>query len=103
MAILLGVACIVDESRDVILKWVLVLFVVLLLCLVDLVQHCDHFVTEEGACYFFFTSVCGVCDDPASILYKSIAGRYRPVSYPDGPTTARYRFIKNAYWGYRVG
>ena len=34
---------------------------------------------------------------PASILYKSIAGRYRPVSYPDGPITARYRFIKNAY------
>ena len=35
---------------------------------------------------------------PASILYKSIAGRYRPVSYLDGPTTARYRFIKNASW-----
>ena len=35
---------------------------------------------------------------PASILYKSIAGRYRPVSYPDGPITVRYRFIKNAYW-----
>ena len=36
----------------------------------------------------------------ASILYKSIAGRYRPVSYPDGPITAHYRFIKNAFWGY---
>ena len=35
---------------------------------------------------------------PASILYKSIAGRYRPFSYPDGPITASYRFIKNAYW-----
>ena len=34
---------------------------------------------------------------PASSLYKSIAGRYRPVSYPDGPRTARYRFIKNPY------
>ena len=34
----------------------------------------------------------------ASILYKSIAGRYRPVSYPDGPITTHYRFIKNAYW-----
>ena len=33
-----------------------------------------------------------VLDDyiPASILYKSTAGRYRPVSYPDGPITARY-------------
>ena len=39
---------------------------------------------------------------PASILYKSIAGRYRPVSYPDGPRTARYRFIKNAYWVRRI-
>ena len=37
---------------------------------------------------------------PVSILYKSIAGCYRPVSYPDGPITARYRFIKNASWVY---
>ena len=36
-------------------------------------------------------------DRPASILYKSTAGRYRPVSYPNGPITARCRFIKNAY------
>ena len=35
---------------------------------------------------------------PASILYKSIAGHYRPVRVADGPITARYRFIKNAYW-----
>ena len=33
---------------------------------------------------------------PVSILYKSIAGRYRPVRVTDGPITARYRFIKNA-------
>ena len=39
---------------------------------------------------------------PASIFYKSIAGRYRPVSYPDGPITARCRFIKNAYWVMRT-
>ena len=38
------------------------------------------------------------CINPVSILYKSIAGRSRPVSYPDGPRTARYRFIKNASW-----
>ena len=31
--------------------------------------------------------------DPASILHKSIAGHYRPVSYPDGPIMARYRFM----------
>ena len=30
---------------------------------------------------------------PAGILYKSTADRYRPVSYPDGPITARYRFM----------
>ena len=35
---------------------------------------------------------------PVSILYQSTAGRYRPVSYPDGPITARCRFIKNANW-----
>ena len=33
-----------------------------------------------------------------SILYKYIAGRYRPVRVADGPITARYRFIKNASW-----
>ena len=35
---------------------------------------------------------------PVSILYKSIAGRYRPVRVADGQITARYRFIKNASW-----
>ena len=51
-------------------------------------------------CYFSFSSYLLVLItlNPASILYKSIAGRYRHVSYPDGPITARYRFIKNAYW-----
>ena len=37
---------------------------------------------------------------PASIHYKSTAGRYRPVSYSDGPITARYRFIQTAYWAF---
>ena len=46
-----------------------------------------------------FEQICNTEDPiPASIFYKSIAGRYRPVSYPDGPITARCRFIKNAYW-----
>ena len=37
---------------------------------------------------------------PVSILYKSIAGRYRPVKVyvADGPITAHYRFIKNDCW-----
>ena len=35
---------------------------------------------------------------PVSILYKSIASRYRSVRLADGPITARYRFIKNASW-----
>ena len=37
-------------------------------------------------------------DIPVSILHKSTAARYRPVRVADGPTTARYRFIKNASW-----
>ena len=39
-----------------------------------------------------------VCNFPASILRKSTSGRHRPVSYPDGPMTARYRFTWNADW-----
>ena len=33
-----------------------------------------------------------------SILYKFIAGLYRPVRVADRPITARCRFIKNASW-----
>ena len=43
-------------------------------------------------------TLCMLITHPASILYKSISGRYRPVRVADGPITARYRFIKNAYW-----
>ena len=39
-----------------------------------------------------------ICKNPVSILYKSIADRYRPVRVADGPITARCRFIKNASW-----
>ena len=33
---------------------------------------------------------------PVSILYKFIAGQYRPVRVADGPITARCRFIYRA-------
>ena len=39
-----------------------------------------------------------VNNNPVSILYKSTAGRYRPVRVADGPITARCIFIKNASW-----
>ena len=51
-----------------------------------------YFCCSLSQFFFFFFFF------PVRIHYKSIAGRYRPVSYPDGPITARYRFIKNAYW-----
>ena len=51
---------------------------------------------------WLFAASCVSCFVlPASILYKSIAGRYRPVSVADGPITARYRFIKHTYWAVR--
>ena len=63
-------------------------------------KQCLHYLRQQ------FETLMDVCKlwfirgrvHPASILYKSTAGRYRPVSYPDGPITARCRFIKNAYW-----
>ena len=36
--------------------------------------------------------------NPASIMHKSIADRYRPVSYPDGPISARYRVCRMLTW-----
>ena len=50
--------------------------------IISLSVDCEHFhFTASNMNY------------PASILHKSIAGRYRPVSYADGPPTARYRFM----------
>ena len=62
---------------------------------VKLVSNTDCGCISTNTTYLFFIKAHKI---PASILYKSIAGRYRPVSYPDGPIKARYRFIKNAYW-----
>ena len=53
------------------------------------------FVTN-GECTFgsfiFLEISMEIVFSPASILRKSTSGRHRPVSYPDGPMTARYRF-----------
>ena len=54
---------------------------------------CKIFSSSLSYITVFTQSIC-----PATILDKSTAGRYQPVSYPDGPITARYRFIYNAYW-----
>ena len=73
-----------------------------------LLQRRCNVTTLQRRCNDVVMTLCvywgGTNNDntPASILYKSIAGRYRPISYPDGPITARYRFIKNAYWGHNV-
>ena len=45
-----------------------------------------------GQAMFSTYGVIGGYVFPASILRKSTSGRHRPVSYPDGPMTARYRF-----------
>ena len=50
------------------------------------------------AIYCIVMTSC-VSHDPANILYKYIADRYRLVRVADGPITARYRFIENASWG----
>ena len=61
-------------------------------------------LVDSYAFIFKCTTVCRVSNYvesqtiPASILRKSTSGRHRPVSYPDGPMTARYRFTQNADW-----
>ena len=49
-----------------------------------------HLLTVFYFLYLYNNVYCGT--SPASILRKSTSGRHRPVSYPDGPMTARYRF-----------
>ena len=55
-------------------------------------------VMHRRSCNVIKTSCVHWEGYPVSILYKSTVGRYRPVSYPDGPITARCSFIKNASW-----
>ena len=59
-----------------------------------------QFSKFTGAVNRFTSFVClqAIEVTPASILYKSTAGRYRPVRVADWRITARYRFIKSAYW-----
>ena len=66
--------------------------------ILNFVQYCMYcFVIYFVAVFLYCTAL--LCNAvPVRILYHSIAGRYRPVSYPDGPITTRYRFIKNARW-----
>ena len=65
----------------------------------------SHKMLSKQNCYFIFSTpynkIKNLNDFIVQHLYRSIAGRYQPVSYPDGPITARYRFIKNAYWDMR--
>ena len=70
-------------------------------CCDPVFMSCGFFGSLSFCCVFWIMSGIVITlleKSPANIIYKSIAGRYRPVSYPDGPITARYRFIKNAYW-----
>ena len=51
----------------------------------------------DNICNSQTSLIVDLTEYPASILYKSTAGRYRPVRVADGPIAARCRFIKNAY------
>ena len=64
----------------------------LLYCVTGTERHFDLFLVWFELFISFYDNIS------VSILYKSIAGRYRPVRVADGPITARYRFIKNASW-----
>ena len=68
-------------------------FITSVLLLQALLHYCAY--------YYIVVHIYIMLMTPVSILYKSIAGRYRPVRAADGPITARYRFIKNASWDCR--
>ena len=74
-----------------------------------LMEQQDVFILMEHQCVYIFIAHIRICmlmllrssrvfvflprsNVPASILRQSTSGRHRPVSYPDGPMTARYRF-----------
>ena len=62
-------------------------------------RHIKAFFLYRNKSYIFpMLGLAKIEYFPDSILSKSTAGRYRPVSYSDGPITARCRCRKNAYW-----
>ena len=73
--------------------YMLSLMVYLLFLLVSLVRYASSWTSST----LFFSTMqinAKMKRHPASILYKSTAGRY----WPDGLMTARCRFIEDAYW-----
>ena len=82
---IIGVLCIPNKAYIAVILYLCVCVFICGVCLV--------FICSSSLLLLMLRESC-----PVSILHKSIAGRYRPVSCPDGPITARYRFIKNANW-----
>ena len=89
-----------DRSKAMVLGvfvfvWLLSCFGLFIVLLLAPVWHYDYLIRKEsaGCLAFLCLAACTV-----SILFKSIAGRYRPVRVADGPITARFRFINNASW-----
>ena len=60
---------------------------------VSSLYFCFRILCEPNNHFVFLQHLNFGEDFTASTLYKSTADRYT-----DGPITARYRFIKNAYW-----
>ena len=52
----------------------------------------EHTIDSVGTDFCPCHDIRNKRNSPASILRKSTSGRHRPVSYPDGPMTARYIF-----------
>ena len=50
--------------------YMLILFIVLLLCLVDSFQHCDHLVGEEGADSFPFFGPPGMLSATICLFFS---------------------------------
>ena len=65
-------------------------------CLIPILTTKDMSNFKKKGRVYFRNS--GMKELPVSILYKSTAGRYRPVRVADGPITACCRVMKNASW-----
>ena len=56
-------------------------------------QHFTNFILKFEQVHFTTHRYALNSYIPASILYKSTAGRYQPIRVADGPITTRYRFM----------
>ena len=92
------ISAVAVSGERVVVRRPLVFIIIFIIIIIIIVQQISYLVVNfikasYFTAHFYCTTLQAARMIPASILHKSIAGRYRSVRVADGPITARYRFM----------